>query len=95
MNDLVSDYKLGGLRIIDEFKKSREQALEMYQTEISALKEKLTKTYEGARQELAVPLYDPRLRADVAMAEENHHKIIGQKLEQAFALCEEGWNGET
>lgn len=89
MNDLASDYERGGLRIIDEFKKSREQALEMYQTEINTLKEKLTKTYEGAQQELAVPLYDPRLRTDVATAEENYHKILGEKLEQAFALCEE------
>lgn len=89
MNDLASDYRRGGLRIIDEFEKSRRKVLETYQSEIRTLRRKLTKTYQGAQDELAVALNDPKLRTDLAAAVENYHEIMRNKMEEAFALCAE------
>lgn len=89
MNDLVSDYRRGGRRIIDEFEKSRRQALEMYQTEIRTHRRKLTKTYEGVQHELALALIDPKWNADFVAAEDNCHETLRKKMQEAFALCEE------
>lgn len=89
VNDLASDYRRGGLRIIDEFEKSRQQTLETYQTEIRTLRQTLTKTYEGAQHELAVALNDLNSRARFAAAEENCHETIRKMMEEAFALCGE------
>lgn len=89
MNDLASDYRRGGLRIIEEFEKSRHQALEMYQTETESLKRKLTNAYEGAQHELAALLNDPKSRADFVAAEEDYHQTIRKKMDELLALCEE------
>lgn len=89
MNDLASDYRRGGLRIINEFEKSRRKVLETYQTEIRTLRRKLTKTYEAAQDELAATLNHPKLRTDLAAAVKNYHETIGNKMEEALALCGE------
>lgn len=89
MNDLASDYRRGGLRIIEEFEKSRHQALETYQAETGTLKQNLTDAYEGAQHELAALLNDPKLRADFVPAGDDYHQTIRKKMEEALALGKE------
>lgn len=89
VNDLASDYRRGGLRIINEFERSRQQTLETYQTEIKTLRQALTKTYEYAQHELAVALNDLNSRAGFAAAEDSCQETVRKMMEEAFALCEE------
>ncbi|MCJ1468334.1 hypothetical protein MMC07_006962 [Pseudocyphellaria aurata] len=89
VNDLASDYRRGGLRIIDQFEKSRQQILQTYQTELGIQGQKLAKTYEQALHELAEARIDPKLTADYGVAQENYHNTLMKKIEEGFAMCED------
>ena len=88
MNDLVSDYRNGGLRILERFEKSREETLKTYRSEIGTLRQKLIKTYEAAHHELAVSLKDLEMRANSTVVDDDHEETVKKKLQEVFALCE-------
>lgn len=89
VNDLASDYRRGGLRIIDQFEKSRQQSLETYQTEIGIQGQKLTKMYERAQHDLAAARVDPKLTADCGTVQENYSNTLMKKMNEAFAMLED------
>lgn len=88
INDLVSDYKRGGTRLIHEFQKSRQQDIDVFQSSTNELKQKVGTLIKKETARLKSSM-DQIKRMQVAGLEkewEDQQRTMWAKMDAALAV---------
>jgi hypothetical protein len=87
INDLVSDYKRGGTRLIHEFQKARQQDIDVFQSSTDELKRKVGTLIkkEAARLKFSMDQIKRMQVADLEKEWEEQQRTMWAKMDIALA----------